>query len=384
MQQTAKLAFDLDMPLVSARTFVWWKDALVVLLIWSVLIVLSAFASLHDVELSGAKTSIGSQLIKTLMVLLPRALLSVGLAFYFQRHYQSLLTLRRLSCLAFMVLVLFIPPYLGYKVTFLIYRSKHHFPSIAEIFSHLTLLTLWLELMLTLFALSAQIAYSYWYKTRQQLLASGQARQHVLDLKLIQLQGQLEPYFLLNSLNEIENLVVEAEGPLATRALARLSELLRYIMETTQDEWPSVADELSFVRDYLSLQNLRFSDRLTVRWELEEQVWEDFLCPPLLLYPLVEYAIKNIEAQLLTEAANVCISCSILENHLHVVLKYRGLARRVSSSVAELSAAKQRMFLLFGHTAFIQSMHIDPTHSGNANFTDGVMLAFPVRLRSDD
>lgn len=118
------------------------------------------------------------------------------------------------------------------------------------------------------------------------------ARTEVAQHRLRSLRAQLEPHFLFNTLNAISGLVRDDVRALAVQALSELSALLRYALDATQKDWVTVEDELRFVERYLALQRLRYGPRLQV-----QQVVDDAAlaadCPPLLLQPLVENAIRH-------------------------------------------------------------------------------------------
>jgi signal transduction histidine kinase len=88
------------------------------------------------------------------------------------------------------------------------------------------------------------------------------------------LRMQLHPHFLFNTLNTIATLVREQERDAAVRLLAQLG------------------DELSFTRQYLEIEQLRFTDRLRVVWATEPATLEGAV-PNLLLQPLVENALRH-------------------------------------------------------------------------------------------
>jgi LytS/YehU family sensor histidine kinase len=287
-----------------------------------------------------------------------------------------------------------------YEMMYLLYREHHQWPSFADIVKQLSPVYFWVDSMVTLLAYSAQVAYSFWCVNQRKMIASNQARQKFLSLKLMQLQGQLEPYFLLNSLEGIESLVTDAERPLAIRALARLSDLLRYVLASTQNEWLSVADELQFARDYLALQELRFGDGLQIEWVLEERHWQAYFCPPLLIYGMMEYVMRRVSTRENAQPFRVRIEASILENHIHFLVQYSDHNTDEESTTSdkspeftpvftpELEAAKLRLYILYEHTAFIQNVRQSMLHS-TANSADeplknGIMLAFPVKESRDD
>jgi LytS/YehU family sensor histidine kinase len=72
-----------------------------------------------------------------------------------------------------------------------------------------------------------------------------------------------------------------------------LSDLLRYALSASVRNVVTVAAELQFVRDYLDLQRLRYGDRLQVRIDGDGKLLHEVECPPLLLQPLIENALRH-------------------------------------------------------------------------------------------
>ena len=109
--------------------------------------------------------------------------------------------------------------------------------------------------------------------------------------RLAALRMQLQPHFLFNTLHAVSALV--ERDPAGVRTLiARLSSLLRRVLDADDAPTVPLADEAAFLRDYLDVQRIRFQGRLEVREEwapgtLDAQV------PPLVLQPLVENAVGH-------------------------------------------------------------------------------------------
>lgn len=105
------------------------------------------------------------------------------------------------------------------------------------------------------------------------------------------LQSQLEPHVLFNALNGLSELV--REDPLAAEeTIVRLADLYRMLMVHGGEERVCLGQERTLVEAYLSMEQMRLGERLTVRWEWP--VWADRIeLPPLFLQPLVENAVKH-------------------------------------------------------------------------------------------
>ena len=207
-----------------------------------------------------------------------------------------------------------------------------------------------------------------------------QAAQHDnLALRLSLLQGQLEPQFLLCSLDGIGEMVRDAERPQAIRALARLSDLLRYALRSGQQDWLSVADEIGFMRDYLDLQVLRFGARLQVQWTVADSNWSLYSCPALLLHQLIE---QTIEEGMQGEVANftLALAFSLQAGKVRIVVKHaQGQARTVNGNSTPSStylAVRERLQILYGSAATLETEIADGESC--------VIFSFPALGRADD
>jgi two-component system sensor histidine kinase AlgZ len=147
---------------------------------------------------------------------------------------------------------------------------------------------------------AAILAIHYWRQARERELAWQRSQTDMLNLRLaleqqrmLALRAQFEPHFLFNALNAISALVRDGDQALALGGIGRLSDLLRYALSASVRSAVTVAAELQFVRDYLDLQRLRYGDRLQVRIDGDDMLLHDVECPPLLLQPLIENALRH-------------------------------------------------------------------------------------------
>lgn len=112
---------------------------------------------------------------------------------------------------------------------------------------------------------------------------------HYAELQL--LKNQIQPHFLFNTLNNIYSLA-RKKSDQTPDAIVKLSDLLSFMLyEARKDRLP-LKKEISFLEDYLSLQSIRYDQRLTLRVKQDVEDPE-ILIHPLLLLPLVENAFKH-------------------------------------------------------------------------------------------
>ncbi|HEX8674453.1 MAG TPA: histidine kinase [Longimicrobium sp.] len=127
-------------------------------------------------------------------------------------------------------------------------------------------------------------------RARSESDASALAAQ-LAQARLRALKMQLNPHFLFNALNTVSSLM-HHDVALANRMLVRVSEYLRLTLETVESQQVTLERELEHLRAYLEIESIRFRDRLTVTWAVDEEAG-DALVPHLILQPLVENALRH-------------------------------------------------------------------------------------------
>lgn len=136
-------------------------------------------------------------------------------------------------------------------------------------------------------SLAAMLWLSVRWRERARLPAAAAA--HLADL-----QTRIRPHFLFNTLNTAITLV-QIDPQRAEEVLEDLSDLFRAALGAL-DQVTTLEGEVELARRYLSIEQLRFGDRLNVIWDLDPTAGNAHL-PPLALQPLVENAVRHgIEA----------------------------------------------------------------------------------------
>jgi len=180
----------------------------------------------------------------------------------------------------------------------------------------------------TLFLMLLGVAYAWAYYNRYAIENKRAAELAVRNerlggelarLELDLLRAQLEPHFLFNALNSISALIRSSRTDAATDALESLSELLRYAIEAGRENTVTLAQESAAANEYLSLQKLRFGDRLVYAVETGNDT-ADIRVPPMLLQPLLENAVQHGLRESL-EPANIFLKMSCKDGTLHIVVE---------------------------------------------------------------
>jgi two-component system sensor histidine kinase AlgZ len=212
----------------------------------------------------------------------PLIVLSAGLSLVLAR-WPALIARPRNVFLLFVGLVLVFQPVQWTYMAWL--RGYLHIASLEDA-RRLLMKMLLVGWFSTTGTFAAILAVHYWRQARERELALEQQR-------MLALRAQFEPHFLFNALNAISALVRDGDRGLALGGIGRLSDLLRYALSASGREDVTVAAELQFVRDYLDLQRLRYGERLQVQIDGEDSLLHEVACPPLLLQPLIENALRH-------------------------------------------------------------------------------------------
>ncbi|MFT5819888.1 MAG: hypothetical protein ACI8ZM_001113 [Crocinitomix sp.] len=116
-------------------------------------------------------------------------------------------------------------------------------------------------------------------------------RAHQL-LYLKSLRAQMNPHFIFNSLNSVNNYISTNNERAANKYLSKFSKLMRQVLEHSQVEFISLKEEIEVLRLYVELEHERFKDKFDFRFSVDEAINTDgFTIPPMLVQPFIENAI---------------------------------------------------------------------------------------------
>jgi hypothetical protein len=183
------------------------------------------------------------------------------------------------------------------------------------------------------------------------------------------LSAQLQPHFLFNALHAISVLVDDSPRR-ASAMIARLGDFLRHALESGRWPWTDLASELAGVQAYLAVQQMRFTDSLTVSVEAGPEALGACV-PALLLQPLVENAIEHGRSAD-GEVLHVRIAAAVVAARLCIVIGNSHSRLRSQLTAADfgqgLSNVEQRLRAAYGEEA---RLSIGPDgSSGTAAFVE--------------
>jgi two-component system LytT family sensor kinase len=168
------------------------------------------------------------------------------------------------------------------------------------------------------------------------------------EAELTAIKAQLQPHFLLNSLNSIL-VLIDHDQTEARRMLMRLASLLHSVFDRLDEPLVPLERELETIRDYLEIERIRFGDRMTFSIEAEGTAGR-VPVPPLLLQPIVENAVKHgIESQ--ARPGTVRVSGRLTGRRLHLSVADTGLGDNSpdrSTTGRGLALTRRRLAAVYG------------------------------------
>lgn len=145
-----------------------------------------------------------------------------------------------------------------------------------------------------LFLIALLCSYAYW-ATKQWLLNKDEfERSSKTNAELVLLKNQVNPHFLFNTLNNLFAMAIERKADDLAESIAQLTNLMRYSIYESQTEYIELFREITYLENYIKLQQLRFTrdDTVTIRFEVENEN-PHVRIAPMLLINFVENAFKH-------------------------------------------------------------------------------------------
>jgi two-component sensor histidine kinase len=224
-----------------------------------------------------------------------------------------------------------------------------------------------LDWALMTYASIAGIAYAltYTWVSRERAVKAAHLEARLAEARLRTLEAELHPHFLFNTLHAISTLV-HSNPESADRMISRLSDLLRLTFDRSGAPGVSLQEELEFLQKYLEIEQIRFQDRLTVRFDIEPETL-DAEVPRMILQPLVENAIKHGVSPR-SGPGLVQISARRRDDRLWLEIRDNGGGLAGHASVRQrtgvgLTNTRDRLECLYGGA---YRLHISDSHDGLA------------------
>ena len=179
-------------------------------------------------------------------------------------------------------------------------------------------------------------AYFFYRSNKQQKLAN-----NLLALK--SLRSQMNPHFIFNALNSVNNFIAKSDERSANRYLSDFSTLMRSVLENSDEDFIPLSKELELLELYTKLEHSRFADKFDYTIIVDDNIDIDaFQIPPMLLQPYIENAIwhglryRDDKGYLKLEIKQKD------KQALEIVISDNGIGRKKSAEIKTQNQKKQK------------------------------------------
>ena len=207
------------------------------------------------------------------------------------------------------------------------------------------------------------------YKKRIQLIEKrerdkAKIQKRLVETKMEALQSQMNPHFIFNAMNSIQNFIIDNDADKALMYMGEFSKLIRQTLDSSSKTRISLFDEIQYIKTYVYLENMRFKSPIAFKLKVAKELdLNEIEIPPMLTQPFVEnvfmhaFDYKSLNPRLeirFRQERNILI-CEIMDNG-------KGISKENLNSLHKskgIKLAKERMKLsqhAFGESVLINSI----------------------------
>lgn len=222
--------------------------------------------------------------------------------------------------------------------------------------------------------------FFYLIRLRQQLRL--QAVRHELEIKA--LRAQMNPHFIFNSMNTIDAYILRKRFIEASDCLQKFSKLIRQILENSENQTISVAQELETLKLYIELEQERFSHSFSYQFDIQPELLEkDYQIPPLLIQPFIENAILHGIRHLTERKGEILLNLSISESLLLCVITDNGIGRKASFEINKQRQESHKSMgvdITMERISSYQTLYGDKMETNITDFAEGTRVEIKLPL----
>jgi hypothetical protein len=165
-----------------------------------------------------------------------------------------------------------------------------------------------------------------------------QYKQKIAETEMQALQAQMNPHFFFNSLNSIENFIMQNEKKLASDYLNKFARFIRSILDNSNNDLIDMKKDIESLQLYIDLEQLRFNNKFSYCCQVEPQLLDgEYRVPALLVQPFLENAINHGIGPSDRPDLKICLRVRLKNNMIHYVIEDNGIGRDQSRIYNQLN-----------------------------------------------
>ncbi|MCR5820663.1 MAG: histidine kinase [Bacteroidaceae bacterium] len=200
---------------------------------------------------------------------------------------------------------------------------------------------------------AANLGLKGYFRSRYDRKRLAELEKNNLEQQLEYLRYQINPHFFMNTLNNIHALV-DIDPAKAQETIVELSKMMRFVLYESDKNGVALSRELEFIRTYIRLMSLRYTDKVMITTDFPEEVPNKFI-PPLMLIPFVENAFKHGVSY--RQDSFIGVTVTIENNNLHFTCANSKVDHNGTSAAGTpkqggvgLANVRKRLKLIYGNS----------------------------------
>ena len=205
----------------------------------------------------------------------------------------------------------------------------------------------------------------------------------------IALRSQMNPHFLFNALNSIQNYILRNEKELSIRYLKRFSDLIRKVLQNSKYDYISLKDDLDALEDYIFLEKIRFEGQFNYQIIIDDDIDVNTLqIPPLLLQPVIENSIWHGLMHKDGDDGSILITFKLKDDEIICIIDDNGVGRKIAQELEKskkhksvgISITRDRLRIINAKSQPKFNLVIEDKNPKKKETGTRVILSFPNNI----
>jgi len=227
----------------------------------------------------------------------------------------------------------------------------------------------WFKLLCTLLIAGAIAFFVKWRIAAVKKQAG--LKQQIAETQMQALRAQMNPHFIFNSLNSIENFMMKNEKRLASDYLNKFSRLIRSILDSSRNELVPIAKDVEALQLYVDLQQLRLNHKFSYHTYVDPVLLQgDFKVPSLLIQPFVENAIEHGLSHSDKNDLSLTVKAVLEKDHIIYTIEDNGIGRMQSAAYNQQNKPYHKSVGLSITTDRLKLLNAAAYNDNNVQITD--------------
>lgn len=203
--------------------------------------------------------------------------------------------------------------------------------------------TAWFKLVSALLVFAVIIGFIYFFQRRLKNIKRNSYLENEMDrYRQKALSAQINPHFIYNSLNSVQNYILKNDALKASDYLSRLGDLMRRILDNSQHELISLKEEIRALSLYIDIELTRFGNSFSYNIEVDRKIaLDEVMVPPLILQPFVENAIHHGLRERKEGEKRLILRVLLDDGLIKILIEDNGIGRRKRAEIQQKRNTKK-------------------------------------------